>query len=107
MYVNISQFSFNQKSLETGTNGEGFSENRTIQPKTPENPELKSNGTEVCRIIFSKNWVYLRRLSSFPEITQNRNFSIQCKFFWPRSRRRVFINGLFYFRICHLSVDKY
>ena len=91
MYVNISQFSFNQKILETGTNGEGFSENRTIQPKTPENPELKSNGTEVCRIILSKNWVYLRRSSSFSEIMQNRNFSIQRKFFWPRIHKWIIL----------------
>ncbi len=43
---------------------------RTIQPKTPEIPEAKSNGTESSRKLFSKICVYLARLSSFPEILE-------------------------------------
>ncbi len=48
-----------------------LSETRTIQPKTPEIPEAKSNGTKSSRKLFSKIWVYLARLSSFPEILEN------------------------------------
>ncbi len=47
-----------------------LSEMRTIHPKTPEIPEAKSNGTESSRKLFSKIWVYLARLSSFPEILE-------------------------------------
>ncbi len=43
---------------------------RTIQPKTPEIPGAKSNGTESFRKLFLKIWVYLARLSSFPEILE-------------------------------------
>ncbi len=44
---------------------------QTIQPKTLEIPEAKSNGTESSRKLFSKIWVYLARLSSFLEILEN------------------------------------
>jgi len=45
---------------------------RTIQPKTPEIPGAKSNGTEISWKLFSKIWVYLARLSSFPEILEEK-----------------------------------
>jgi len=48
-----------------------ISEMRTIQPKIPEIPKRKSNGKEIPGRKFSKIWVYLARLSSFPEIPEN------------------------------------
>ena len=51
-----------------------ISEKRTIQPKIPEIPGWKSNGTEISREKFSKIWVYLTRLSSFSEFMQIPNF---------------------------------
>jgi len=44
---------------------------RTIQPKIPEIPGGNTNGTEILGKKFSKIWVYLARLSSFPEIPEN------------------------------------
>ena len=51
-----------------------ISEERTIQPKIPEIPGWKSNGTEISREKCSKIRVYLTRLSSFSKCMQIRNF---------------------------------
>ena len=70
----------NFEIFETGTNGMEISwessrksgncwnsKKQTIQPKIPEIPGWKSNGTETSRKKFLKIWLYLTRLSSFPE----------------------------------------
>jgi len=44
---------------------------RTIQPKILEIPGRKASGTEIHGKNFSKIWVYLARLSTFPEIPEN------------------------------------
>ena len=58
-----------------------ISEKRTIQPKIPEIPGWKSNGTEISKKKFSKIWVYLTRLSSFSDFMQIPNFLLNASSF--------------------------
>jgi len=44
---------------------------QTIQPKIPEIPGGKSNGTEIPGRKLRKIWVYLAMLWPFPEIPEN------------------------------------
>jgi len=48
-----------------------ISEKRTIQPKTSEITGGKLNGTQISGRTFPKIPVYLARLSSLPEISEN------------------------------------
>jgi len=73
------RFSFNQNFRKNRNEDKWYRnfqklfnfEKRTINPKIPELPGGKLNGTEIPGKKFPNTWVYLARLSFFPENSAN------------------------------------